>query len=859
CPGIHPRSVRGRRRVLGLQADRHLQPPISESCAVVGRKIGRFLVLAKLGQGGMATVWKARDELLGREVALKILDEKLAHDDKSRRRFLHEARTAASLDHPGAVAVFDSGESEGIAYIAMRLVEGETLAERIDRSLLPIEEAIRIAIAVGEVLAQAHQRGVVHRDISSRNVMIGRDGRVFVLDFGLALANWESRISSTGTTLGTVPYMAPEVLLSQDADARSDLYGLGVVLYEALTGTVPHGREHSAASAYTTIHGEPISPRNRRPEISEALEHVVLKSIAREPGARHQSAEDLVRELRAVDAVESDPRVVHAPRAATQSREARDPSEVTRPHPLYLAIRPVTVASIGDDREEEAEASARHLTDSLASALSRYNGVRIVPSGAHTANGDEPREIARSLGANAVLASSISRSGSRLRVAYQILDPWRDVMIAGDVIEGSIGQLFDLADQVVRSVAQALELRQPDSHVVARPRDPAARERFQQALGYLKRYDHEASVDGAIRLLEGLVASESDVAPYHAALARAYLHKYEIGGQRSWEAKAADACERARRLDPDASDTHVALGELQLAGGRGDAAILEFEKAIAGKPGQIEAWLGILRAHDRAGRAAEAEEAGRQALVREPSDWRVYSRLGNFHFRRGRFDSALQLWQKAVELAPDSARGQFNVGSALYRLDRFEEAVRAYQASIEIHPNPLAYTNLGTALYYLGRQAEAVLALRKAVELNPLDPIVWGNLGSSLRGVPGGDEHAEAALEEAIALMRERLDRNPSDADGWARLGGWLANRGQEKEAISAVERALALAPDDAFCLVRAGHVYFQQGRREDAVRALGEAVRRGYGVKELERSQELAPLRQDAAFRRLLGGMRTN
>ncbi|HET9234984.1 MAG TPA: tetratricopeptide repeat protein, partial [Candidatus Eisenbacteria bacterium] len=687
-----------------------------------------------------------------------------------------------------------------------------------------------------------------------RNVMIGRDGRVFVLDFGLALANWESRISSTGTTLGTVPYMAPEILLQQDADARSDLYGLGVVLYEALTGTVPHGKERSAGAAYNTIHSEPMPPSKRRPEISEAVEQVVLKAIAREPGARHQSAADLLDELRAVEmAVSTSEPVVHPPRVVSESREPRDPSEVTRPYPLYLAIRPVTLASIGQDREGEAAAAARHLSDFLTSALSRYTGIRIVPPGTEVANGDEPREIARSLGANAILAASISRSGPRLRMAYQVLDPWRDLVIVGDVVEGAVGQVFDLADAVVKSIADALGLRLPQREPLARPSDPAARDRYATALGYLKRYDDDASLDGAIRLLEGLVASEGESAQYHATLSRAFVHKYRLTWQRVWESRAAAACERAKSLAPDAPETLLALGDLKWVTGRPEEARADYERALEKYPDLFEAYIGLSRALESLGRSDEAKAAIERAIVTRPNDWRGHNRLGIHFFDRGENANAAKAWRQVTALAPDQARGWFNLAGAFYRLNQTKEAVQNYEKSIEIQPTALAYGSLGTVLYHLQRFEEAVVALRRATEMNPLDAFHWGNLGNAYRWMPGCEVDSSRALERAIELGRDQLSRNPDDVMLRARLAGWLANRGCHREAREAIESALRRAPQNPDCMVRAGHVFFQLGDRDEALRWIRQAVTQGYGVEELRASIELAPLRSDPEFTAIL------
>ncbi|HET9251482.1 MAG TPA: protein kinase [Candidatus Eisenbacteria bacterium] len=821
---------------------------------MVGRKIGRFLVLAKIGQGGMATVWKARDELLGREVALKILDEKLANDDKARRRFLHEARTAASLDHPGAVAVFDSGESEGIAYIAMRLVEGETLAERIDRSLLPIEEAIRIAIAVGEVLAQAHQRGVVHRDISCRNVMIGREGRVFVLDFGLALANWESRISSSGAMPGTFPYMAPEVLLGKDADVRADVYSLGVVLYEALTGSHPHPGEHPAASAFGALHGEPVPPRERREDVSEDLECVMLRAITRDPEMRFQTVDQLITQLRLAGqgAGSADPPKRRSPPHRPKDRDGIH----TRPHPLYLSVLPFRVSGVNAD--PPLDALAARLTETLGCALAKRSEIHLVHGSPSTpATGDyDFKKVADELGANALLQGKLERAGSRLRVTYAVIDPSRGTRWGGGVVDGSIANPFDLEDEVVASVTSSLGLpaTPAERRAASRPPDPAADERYAQALGYLRRYDNEASLDGAIRLLEQLISTEGDVAIYHAALTRAFLHKMDLTHVRLWESRAATACARAIELGPDEPEVHLAVGLLSSAGGRYPDALSKFSIVREHQRGWIEATLGAALAHLGSGAKEKALRAAESAVAASPEDWRTHSMLGWIHFVSGANLEAVDAFSRVTQLTPDNALGHLNLGNALYRLDRFDEAIEAYRRSISVHPYHLAYANLGTALYHVGKNEECITALTKATELNPADPIAWGNLGTACRWIGGHEVAAGEALDRAITLMRERLDRNPSFADGWGRLAAWLAERGSLPEAERMIRRALDLAPGDPSSMVRAGHVYFRLGDRKRCLEWLQKAVEAGYGKGELTRSREFSPLRDDPEFRQLVG-----
>jgi tetratricopeptide (TPR) repeat protein len=386
-----------------------------------------------------------------------------------------------------------------------------------------------------------------------------------------------------------------------------------------------------------------------------------------------------------------------------------------------------------------------------------------------------------------------------------------------------------------------------------RPRDPAASDHYAQALGYLRRYDNEASVDGAIRLLEGLISSEGGTARLHAGLVRAYLHKREHDEQRIWESRAATACERALELGADQPEVRLALGEIQLATGRAREAMVSFQEAQRGRPESVEALLGMGRSHLACGEVEQAEDALRQATVRWPDDWRSHSLLGWTRFRTGRNELALESWRRVVEITPDNARGRLNLGNALYRLDRFEEAIEAYRQSLAIRPYTHAYTSLGTALYHLGRNEECLSAFRKATELTPADPIMWGNLGNAFHWIPGHQDEAALALDRAIELMRERLHTNPNVADSWARLAGWLANRGDGPGAVSSIRKALELAPNDSSCMAQAGHVYFKLGDRKECLRWLKEALNAGYGAGSLLGSRELAPLHDDPEFRKLI------
>lgn len=838
----------------------------SEASSLVGRRLGRFKILSRIGQGGLATVWRAHDELLGRDVALKVLNESIAESPKVRRRFIHEAKAGSSLEHPGIVTVFEAGETDGLAWMALTLVEGETVSGLAANRLLPIDEAVRVATSAADALAHAHSRGVIHRDVSGRNVMVANDGRVFVLDFGLALAVGLSRVTTSETTLGTIAYMAPEALLGTSLDVRADVYGLGVVLFEALTGAYPHRGDRTEQLAHSKLNSDARKPSELRPEIPPELDFIVGTALARDPSARYATMAKMLHDLRICGrgaGIPAQELTRDFPRRAQPPIDRTFEDRTTVPDPAYLAILPFTQSEDADGSGVLAQVASR-LTLTLAAMFGAEPRIRVVPVSpdeARSWNVEREHEWAQRVGANLVLSGQVARAGVRVRVTYSIRDPARALQVGGNVVDGSDGRPFDLEDEVLASVRSALGIhsnsRTPSG--VARDPDPAAEDKFRLAQRYLVRNENEASVDGAIRLLEGLVESEPADPIHLAVLGSAYLCKWRLTGDRSSEIRAARICQSLSDRAETNSQALLLHGEIDEAAGRIDDARSRFEAALETEPGLIGARLGLVRLLDREQRWDEAEAACRDIIRDCPGDWRAYKRMGLVHFHRGDYAGCIEPWSRVIELIPDSPQAHTNLGSAMYHLDRIAEAIAAYERALEIQPGPQALTNLGTALFYAGRYDEAVATLERAANMNTSDPEVWGNLGNACRYAPGGQPRMREALDRAVALMRDRLDGHPRDAEGRARLAGWLMNLGRGAEALDEIRIALEMAPRSVACMARAGYVHADAGDDAEAVCWFRKAIQNGYGTRELERSPALAHLRAGPEFQRVLEEGRDN
>jgi tetratricopeptide (TPR) repeat protein len=831
-----------------------------------GARLGRYRLLAKLGAGGMGAVWKAEDTLLGRVVALKILPEHRAGSTQARRRLVAEARAASALDHRGIATVFDAGEIGGVLYIAGACIDGETVADKVARGPLPVREALRIGRAAADALAHAHERGVIHRDVSSRNIMVEVGGRVVVVDFGLAHASRDASQGFTraGVVMGTVAYLAPELVQGRPADARTDVYSLGAVVYEMLVGVPPFTAERLEALLYAAVHQPPAPLRARRPAIPPAVERAVLTALAKDPAARFATAAELAANLRprALERPERvrDRRMRARPQRSAGARPRVAHAARAAPGTKVLVVLPFEDATLARTPDPNAGLFARGLAEAVGAQLSRLPGIQVVPPAAQAARADagrDPRRAARDAGANLVLAGSVQRAQRKLRVVFTLLGYPRGRAIASETLEGTVSRIFVLEDRLVSQVARALELDGSAPRAAPARGDPAAQEHYLQALGYLQHYENEAAVDGAIGLLEGLLRSEGEDARFHAAMARAYLAKYRLTLERRWPPLARAACQRALELSADIPDVLATLGQLHGAVGRNQEAVEDFRRALRLRPADPDALLGLALVYSASGRYCEAEQACREAIAVRPLSWVGYNRLGVLFFKQGRYGEAAKQWRRVVELAPDNVRGHSNLGAAYHHMGRDDEAIQAYRRSIAIHPNADAFSSLATVLFFEGRYDEAAPMFERAAALRPFDAVHWGNLADACRWIPGADDKAVTALEQAIVLMREHLEVNPSYGKGWCQLAGWLAKRGRSREALACLRRGLRLSPGDVSCRVLAVTVYHLAGDRGRALEALRAASRQGCDRAELEHDPELAGLREQDGFREALEGTR--
>ena len=851
------------------------------------QRFGQYEVLGPLGSGGMGEVYVARDPVLGRKVAIKVLAVRLSGDRDTLTRFTQEARSASALNHPNIVTIHEVGMDDGSPYIVMECIEGRDLRSMLASGPLPNRKTLEIASQIAEGLAAAHEQGIIHRDLKPENLMYSKDGFVKILDFGLAKVvrstpgdnedTLELDLPGTnpGTILGTVGYMSPEQATGKPLDFRSDQFALGAILYELATGKSAFYRDTAIDTLAAILHDDPEPIGRFNAKIPQPFCWIVDRLLSKDRDDRYNSTRDLARELRTLrERMATESSGLEIPRppmlASKRSRfiataaaiaivaggalwlgrdrlhfnmpSAISPSTATKKYLAVLRFKDLTGDPTG-------QLVVDGFAETLTARLAHLPSVQVMHPEKPEASANPDRlQIARELGANVILSGSILRNGDRLRIVYTVFDIASKVE-SGDTIDGSFADLFGAQDKLADSVAAALHVGGANVEVarVPVPNDATSQRKYLEALGSMRRYDDLASVDNAIQILQSLPGEKS--ASVVAALGRAYLYKYRITHEGAWADRAGEACERAASLDPQNPDVHFTLGELRRLTGHHAEAIDEYKRALAQNPNNADAVLGLAETYSGMGKIHEAENEYRRAIALQPNYWGGYHKLGSLYFYHQHPEQSVVMFEKMRQLVPDNALAYSYLGAAYQQMGEHEKALASFNESMRLKPSPGAWSNIGTCHFAAGEFAEAARAYEKSCELMPSKFIYRVNLGDALWFQPGARQQAIAAYKKAIELTRADLRVNPDDGTARAAMAVCLAKIGDARAAREAIEAALKVDPTNSLYLYNAAVVANVSGDREAAVKYLRSAVANGRNAAELQNDPEFANLPKTDIF----------
>jgi serine/threonine-protein kinase len=838
----------------------------------------------------MGVVYRAEDTALGRTVALKFLSPQVAQDPKRAERFRDEARTASALNHPNICTIYEVGEEDGELFIAMEFVEGRPLAEFLRENGMAVETVLRYGRQICAALEHAHEHGIVHRDLKPVNVVVTPNGDAKILDFGLAKRTDPEDLqrkttagaateSSVGLT-GTLPYMSPEQLEGKETSARSDIWSLGVMLYEMSSGARPFGGENLYRLC-TAIIQQPAPPLPEH--VPAGLAAVIRRCLEKEPGRRYQRASEVRAALEALE-----PTGALAAGVGTRSevprrsllwgmvtlmvlllagvgidmawrtgKRAKSPvsGAISVPERVQLAILPASGAA-GSEEAAFDDGLVETLTSRLTQ-LTEKHPLAVIPASEVRARNVTTVDAARTeFGVNLGLLISVQHATGQERVNYSLVDAHSHQQLRGGTITAATSDPFALQDRVSESVAQALELQlQPQEKralQVHGTTEPAAYDFYLQGRGYLQDYGQLEKIESAVTVFGRALEKDPAFAAAYAGLGEAYWRKYEQTHESAWVQKASEACQQATQRDARLAEGHACLGLVYQGTGKYEQASQEYGKAAAIEPTLDAAQSGLARSYESLNHLEDAEKAYRTAIALRPNYWAGYNRLGAFYLRHGRMEDAAQMFSQVVSLVPDSFIGYSNLGATRLQAGRYQDAIAPLEHSLAIRKTGDATSNLGTAYFALRRYADAAKQYEEAVQRSGSEYVLWGNLGDAYFWTPARRPEAAAAYRKAITLAMDALRVNSRDAAALSSVSLYRAMLGERAVAVDYLQRALRLEPKRPDLLLNAAIAYQQLGDQEKALDYLEKSVAQGLPPESLRDLPNFDSLRDKPRFKML-------
>ncbi len=867
---------------------------------MIGKTVSHYKIISKIGEGGMGEVWEAHDTRLDRDVAIKLIPRHLSTDPAARTRFVHEAKAASSIEHANICTIHEIDETpEGETFIVMPRYQGELLSDRIARGRVPLEEALHIVEDLAGALAEAHDHGIIHRDVKPANIIIDSHGRPILLDFGLAKLTEQTKVTKTGTTVGTLAYMAPEQAMGKEVDGRADLFSLGVILYELLTGVRPFRGDHDAAVLYSIAH-EPAPPlASHDPELPAALQTIVDRCLAKEPNDRYANLHDLknaIADFRRQ--LQSAPTTNHGRGRTVQSK----PRWVLPAVALVVVVAALVVWKFlprgANEASDEGAGSVKlvvlpfenlgapedaffadGITDEITSKLAMMRELRVISrtSAMKYRNTDKGlREIGEELGVQYVLEGTIrwDKRGERekVRITPQLIKVSDDFHLWADSYEREIEEIFAVQAEIASQIADALDitLLASERHTLeARPTDNLdAYRAYLRGVDYTWHGDErEDNVRLGIQLLERAVKLDPEFALSYAVLSEAHALMYHYGYDRSEErlSQARAAVDKALDLQPELPEAHLALARYYYNGYR------DYE------------------------RAQEELAIAERGL---PNHEEILKTTAYILRRQGEFGAAVDRLKRAFELSPQDHRIPYNIGVTFAYLREYEEAVRYYDLSISLAPDQIdAYVDkaysyisgfgdtkgardvfekipgenrdykrqLSFTLLRLERNYQAVLGVASLASA----PIVFwygyaappALLAARAQRLMGELQLAHASFDSARAILEEELDAHPDDHRFHSALGYAYAGLGRKDDAIREGRRGAELLPVSKDAITGSYRVwdlaviYTWVGEYDAALDEIEHVVSipSWFSVNDLRLDPEFDPLRDHPRYQPLL------
>jgi serine/threonine protein kinase/tetratricopeptide (TPR) repeat protein len=673
---------------------------------LVGQKVLHYRIIEKLGEGGMGIVYKAEDSKLKREVAIKFLPHQISANKEERQRFEIEAQAAAALNHPNIATIYAIEESDHEVFIAMEYINGIELKDRISKSKPDLDESLNIIEQISRGLGAAHQKGITHRDIKSSNIMITPSGQIKIMDFGLAKVRGVSQITKFGTTLGTTAYMSPEQARGEHVDQRTDIWSLGVISFELLTGKPPYEGEFEQAIIYSILNEEPKSPVTVNKNIPLKVEKIIMKMLTKNKEHRYQNTDEIISDINQL--------------------RTKSVSSDTSEEKKTIAVLPFE--NISPDKD--ADYFADGLAEELITNLSKIKEIKLVArtnTMRYKGTDKDITTLGRELGARYIMQGSVRKFKDDLRVSVQLMDVGQESQLWGENFKGKLEDVFDIQEKVSNEVTAALRVNLSLSEKVGLTKratvNAEAFDYYLRAREFLYRFT-KGAVEIAIEYFQKAISVDTRYASAYAGLSEAYASLYFF----------------FKRND-----------ELL------DKAIESGMKALMYDPSLSEAYASLSLAYYNKKAYTDSSTAGLKAIELDPNNSTAYWILGRVYHSTDRDQEAIELFKKVNSLNPDFYTAYADLSACYERLGMMDELHQTVETLMEVYPRYIskhpddsrAHIFYASALAGAGKEKEAKYECEKALELSPKDSLMYYNV-ACLNSRLGDKEKSIEYLTNAI-------------------------------------------------------------------------------------------------------------
>jgi non-specific serine/threonine protein kinase len=851
-----------------------------------GTMVGHYRIVEKIGAGGMGEVYLAGDTMLNRQVALKFLPQHLCQDEDCRARFKREAQAAAKLNHPNIITIYEVSDYNGRPYFAMEFVEGQQLKDFIQDDGVTTDFAVDAVLQLCEGLDKAHREGIVHRDIKPSNIIIDAEGNAKLVDFGLATIQQDEKLTKTGSTLGTIGYMPPEQIKGKEADQRSDLFSLGVVLYEMLTGKQPFRGENEAATLNAILNDTPEPIARYKSDVPEELQRIVTKLMEKDPAFRYQTAAGVIADLK---------KMISSKAAGLGKRYdwwnryvvvgavfiliivagywlitrfAPGQSEEASQKRKMLAVLPFENLGLPED-----EYFADGITDEITSRLAMVHGLGVISRTSAYAYKESDKtlpQIAKELGVDYILEGTIrwDKSGDvdKIRVTPQLIFVKDDVHIWADNYDRTLNEIFtvqaDIAIRIVDTLGVTLLATERQSMELKPTNNFAAYDLYLQGKKY---WDRDRSLDLAVPLLEAAVEADPDFAQAHRLLARSYGFSYFNYYDRSDEMrqKCLAAAKNAVKTSNGGIEGNIAMGFYHYYLNRDyDQALEQFEIALKTQPNNSEILSAVAFVRRRQGKWQLSTVNLFKATEIDPHARTITNELLTTLFMTRSTEAMQEVIEKSLVLRPDDATLMFymvdvmlrngsnmadikdaiktasksgNPAEVAYWLEHYDVAFRDYESALNRRQVPGGYYMSDTAMFYLSK--------------------------ADIYSYLGRDSMSRKYYDSSRIISEARLEEDSTLSFSLMNLADAYAGLGRFSDAIRVGQKAVEIMPISRDALYGSGmlgglcHIYIKTGEHDDAIDLLDSLMKIPSGIYlyDLQNYPIYDPLRDHPRFQALL------